>query len=119
MVRPLSFLVALPLAAAWPGVMEANQRLQKRVEPGPREPLFRSGRPNTSQPPLGGFNAAEQFVDVRPGSGHEFRSPGTGDLRGQCPGLNAAANHGYIPRNGKVSTTQSEFTMLNEDLVER
>ncbi|KAK0103058.1 hypothetical protein ONS95_000765 [Cadophora gregata] len=112
MVRALRLLVALPLAAAWPGVMETNERLQKRVEPEPREPLFKSGRPNTSQPPLE-FNAAEQFVDTRPGSGHEFQSPGTGDLRGQCPGLNAAANHGYLPRNGKVTTTQT-ITGLGE-----
>lgn len=75
MVRAFGFLAALPLVAAWPGVMEANERLQKRVEPEPREPLFKSGRPNTSQQPFG-FNAAEQFVDVRSGSGHEFKSPG-------------------------------------------
>ncbi|KAH7330403.1 Chloroperoxidase [Rhexocercosporidium sp. MPI-PUGE-AT-0058] len=92
--------------------MEANERLQKRVEPEPRQSLFKSGRPNTSQPPLG-FNAAEQFVDVRPGSGHEFKSPATGDLRGQCPGLNAAANHGFLPHNGLVTTEQT-ITGLGE-----
>lgn len=31
------------------------------------------------------------------------RAPGPGDLRGPCPGLNAMANHGYIPHNG-IST---------------
>ncbi|KAL2067474.1 hypothetical protein VTL71DRAFT_1899 [Oculimacula yallundae] len=107
MVRALAFLAALPLVAAWPGVMEANERLQqKRAEPGPREPLFKSGRPNTSQQPLT-FNAEEQFVDVRPGSGHEFKAPVKGDLRGQCPGLNAAANHGFFPHNGLVTTQQT------------
>ena len=34
---------------------------------------------------------------------HEFRPPGEGDQRGPCPGLNALANHGYIPRDGVVS----------------
>lgn len=37
------------------------------------------------------FNAADQFVDVGPGSGHEFVAPGPNDKRGPCPGLNAAA----------------------------
>jgi len=26
-----------------------------------------------------------------------------GDVRGACPGLNALANHGYMPRNGIAS----------------
>lgn len=36
---------------------------------------------------------------------HEFQPPNLdgGDQRGPCPGLNALANHGYIPRNGVVS----------------
>ncbi|KAJ7108982.1 Cloroperoxidase [Mycena crocata] len=36
--------------------------------------------------------------------GHEFRAPKKGDVRGPCPGLNALANHGYLPRNGKSFT---------------
>lgn len=36
---------------------------------------------------------------------HKFQPPNLegGDQRGPCPGLNALANHGYIPRNGVVS----------------
>ncbi|KAJ5779131.1 hypothetical protein N7457_006851 [Penicillium paradoxum] len=36
---------------------------------------------------------------------HEFQPPNfeNGDQRGPCPGLNALANHGYIPRSGVVS----------------
>lgn len=90
--RNALFIALAPYAAAWPAVMEAT--LQKRVEPGPREPLFLSGRQNTGVVPPVTFDAEEQFVDVRPGSGHEFVAPGPGDIRGQCPGLNAAANHG-------------------------
>lgn len=86
--------------------MDASANLEKRVEPGPRQPTFLSGRPNTSQPPAG-FNAQDQFVDVRQGSGNEFQSPGPGDIRGQCPGLNAAANHNFIPRNGLLTTSQT------------
>jgi hypothetical protein len=33
---------------------------------------------------------------------HEFQPPNfdRGDQRGPCPGLNALANHGYLPRDG-------------------
>ncbi|USW57809.1 Putative chloroperoxidase [Septoria linicola] len=99
-------LSALPLAAAYPWAMEASSQIQKRAEPEPRQPLFLSERPNTSQPPVT-FDAEEQFVDVSEATGHEFRSPGTGDIRGQCPGLNAAANHNYLPRNGIANTEQT------------
>lgn len=29
------------------------------------------------------------------------------DIRGPCPGLNAAANHGFLPRNGIASIEQT------------
>lgn len=38
-------------------------------------------------------------------------APGPGDIRGPCAGLNAAANHGYLPRNG-IATTESVNTGL-------
>ncbi|KAF2827504.1 Cloroperoxidase [Ophiobolus disseminans] len=107
MLAKLSTLFAvLPLAAAWPQVMHMNEQMHKREEPPQRQPLFKSGRQNTGLPALG-FNAQDQFVNVTRGSGHEFAPPGSGDLRGQCPGLNAAANHGFIPRNGLLNTAQT------------
>ncbi|KAJ4287353.1 hypothetical protein N0V90_012751 [Kalmusia sp. IMI 367209] len=42
----------------------------------------------------------------RPEPGYEFKAPGPGDSRGPCPGLNLLANHGYLPRNGKVTFGQ-------------
>ncbi|KAG7005412.1 sister chromatid cohesion protein pds5 [Physcia stellaris] len=57
------------------------------------------------------FNAAEQFVDVRPGSPHQFIAPKAGDKRGLCPGLNAAANHGFLPRSG-ITTIAASVTGL-------
>jgi hypothetical protein len=38
---------------------------------------------------------------------HEFQPPNfeNGDQRGPCPGLNALANHAYIPRSGVVSVS--------------
>ncbi|KAI5360403.1 Putative chloroperoxidase [Septoria linicola] len=48
--------------------------------------------------PSSSFNADLQRISV---SGiHEWRAPREGDARGPCPGLNALANHGYLPRNG-------------------
>ncbi|KAJ5835677.1 Chloroperoxidase [Penicillium robsamsonii] len=32
---------------------------------------------------------------------HDFRPPRIGDSRSPCPGLNALANHGWLPRSGK------------------
>lgn len=107
LVKLSTFLVALPLTAAWAGVMEMNEKMQEYAEPPDREPLFKSRRPNTSLPPVG-FDAAEQYVNVGLNSGHEWKAPETSDLRGPCPGLNAAANHNFIPRNGLLSIDQSE-----------
>ena len=51
-----------------------------------------------------GFDPETQYVSV---SGeHAWIAPKSSDLRGPCPGLNAMANHGYIPRNGYVSIPQ-------------
>ncbi|KAF2206480.1 hypothetical protein CERZMDRAFT_72150 [Cercospora zeae-maydis SCOH1-5] len=47
-----------------------------------------------------------QLINVGEGSGHEWQAPGPNDLRGPCPGLNAFANHGFLPRNGYATITQ-------------
>ncbi|KAK4496985.1 hypothetical protein PRZ48_011434 [Zasmidium cellare] len=56
--------------------------------------------------PVPQFNAAEQYIDVSEGSGHEYVAPGPDDLRGPCPGLNAMANHGFLPHNGYATISQ-------------
>ncbi|SCV32443.1 related to oxidase [Fusarium fujikuroi] len=59
------------------------------------------------------FNAEKQRISV---SGeHEFLPPNlkAGDQRGPCPGLNALANHGYLPRNG-VADMQTIIKATNE-----
>ncbi|SMR43126.1 unnamed protein product [Zymoseptoria tritici ST99CH_1E4] len=85
-------------AAAWPMVMQADNNMKRA-----------SGDiPNTGvghQNPV--FDAKDQYVDVTDGGPNAFQSPGSGDLRGQCPGLNAAANHGFLPRNGKATAQQT------------
>lgn len=50
------------------------------------------------------FSAKDQYVS---NSGdHAFVPPGAGDQRGPCPGLNAMANHNYLPHNGVATISQ-------------
>ena len=53
-----------------------------------------------------GFDASAQLIDVT--GAHAFVPPDftAGDLRGPCPGLNALANHNYLPHDGFASVTQ-------------
>ncbi|KAH7351203.1 hypothetical protein BKA65DRAFT_525413 [Rhexocercosporidium sp. MPI-PUGE-AT-0058] len=108
--------MALPLVAAWPAVMEAVQngenlkgfQKQQTVYPTVPPPKFITDRDNSgSHGKCTLFDAKDQFVDVRTGSGHEFKSPGTNDKRGQCPGPNAAATHGFLSHNGVATTQQT------------
>jgi hypothetical protein len=51
-----------------------------------------------------GFNATAQYVSTE--GQYAFVAPDLSvDNRGPCPGLNAMANHGYLPHNG-VATIQ-------------
>lgn len=60
-----------------------------------------------------GFDAGAQAVSVT--GEHAFVAPnfGAGDQRGPCPGLNAAANHGYIDHSG-VDTFNNILAGVNE-----
>ncbi|KAJ5585785.1 hypothetical protein N7450_005572 [Penicillium hetheringtonii] len=51
--------------------------------------------------PCSYFDASDQFVSVE--GEHEYVAPTSDQIRGPCPGLNAAANHAYIPRSGIAS----------------
>ncbi|KAF2821658.1 Cloroperoxidase [Ophiobolus disseminans] len=52
------------------------------------------------------FDAKKQYINVTKGSGHEYVPPGANDLRGPCPGLNAFANHNFLPHNGYATVQQ-------------
>ncbi|KAK5164869.1 uncharacterized protein LTR77_009533 [Saxophila tyrrhenica] len=46
--------------------------------------------------------------------GHEWSPPGPFDSRSPCPGLNALANHGWLPRSGKdISYEQIQSAATN------
>jgi hypothetical protein len=100
-MRPqLFFLVGL--TAAFPQLLENKKRLSTPTLPlsenehnsGPFESLV--------------FSASEQFVNVNPGTAHQYVAPGPNDKRGPCPGLNAAANHGFLPHNGITTIPKSK-----------
>lgn len=59
------------------------------------------------------FVAKEQLIDTH--GEHAFIPPNfqAGDQRGPCPGLNALANHGYLPHNG-VADMQTIIKATNE-----
>lgn len=44
------------------------------------------------------FDPTSQYVSTT--GEYAWVAPGAGDQRGPCPGLNALANHGYLPHNG-------------------
>lgn len=46
--------------------------------------------------PVSTFNAAEQYIDVSEGSGHEYVAPTAGDLRGPCPGYETMLHFSFI-----------------------
>ncbi|UJR11410.1 hypothetical protein I4U23_015590 [Adineta vaga] len=53
-------------------------------------------------------------LKLQPDALHPFQEPGPFDIRGPCPGLNTAANHGYISRNG--ITTFAELVQMQQEL---
>lgn len=73
-------------AAQDPEIMARTQEITKMIEArqagaGAATALFE---------PVNTFNAKAQYVDVSPGSGHEFVPPSGDDLRGPCPDLDAS-----------------------------
>ena len=53
------------------------------------------------------FDAADQFVVNDGDYYYQAANFDAGDIRGPCPGLNAAANHGYIARNGVTNLLEA------------
>ncbi|KAJ5054164.1 uncharacterized protein L3040_000446 [Drepanopeziza brunnea f. sp. 'multigermtubi'] len=103
MMMMFSVLVLVFMASAFPSMADVIETRQA-VPPVPL-PLSQN-EPNCGIIPCPTFDAADQFVDVRPGTPHQFVPPTASDRRGPCSGLNAAANHGFIPHNGIGTVTQ-------------
>lgn len=94
-----AFAALAGTATAWPAVMQQDILLKRATD---------LGRLNTGAGhPDPNFVASEQYVDVTDSGPNPFQAPSSTDLRGECPGLNAAANHGFLPRNGRPTIAQT------------
>lgn len=97
----------VPLIAAFPAAL-----IQEAFEKDPQLAELLTRQQKTVDQatgifePSNTFNAEKQYIDVSEGSGHEYKPPGPNDLRGPCPGLNAFANHGFLPHNGYATIPQ-------------
>jgi hypothetical protein len=82
--------VCLAVASFADAYANIHQHLDKRQGRSSWGGLFPLATPK--------FNAEAQYVDTT--GKHAWKAPGKTDQRGPCPGLNALANHGYLPHNG-------------------
>lgn len=90
----LGTALAMPSYMDDPNALEMARALLKR-----QDPLGLSkSQTNCGPVPCTTFDEKDQLVSID--GAHAYHPPGLGDIRGPCPGLNAAANHGYLPRNG-------------------
>ena len=92
-------LLAAIGAAAFPNLAQEQMDRPPTSRNGKRSPLARIHKKRVS------FDPASQYVSTT--GEYAFVPPDftAGDVRGPCPGLNAAANHGYIPHNGVGTIT--------------
>lgn len=127
-------VTAFPFVANMPGVDSSLLRLNRRQSSGGSNP----GGPATCPGVNGGqthvpapgitdeypYNGAKNGL---PGNGkggyqvpapgdtaHQFVAPGADDIRGPCPGLNAAANHNFLAHDG--ITTFNELVDAQQNL---
>ena len=91
------------LVTAYPHIAElaAKQHVRRQSPPTVAFPEW-PGNPTHAL--YNQFNATEQLLDVT--GEHAWAAPTQGQIRGPCSGLNAAANHGYLPRSG-IATAES------------
>jgi len=112
MMRPLLFVVLGQACStlAFPGLTmhPSGPNILPRQSLPSNLPLS-SQEGNSGPIPSLLFDPVDQFVDVRPGTTHQYVKPKSTDERGPCPGLNAAANHGFLPHNGIPNILQSKF----------
>jgi hypothetical protein len=116
-ISPCSLLlaaVAAPLANAFPAaIFEAaanDPRVLAQAEKIQRDHAAKRQAGAASAEaifePVPVFDERLQYVNVSKGSGHEYVAPSGDDLRGPCPGLNAFANHNFLPHSGYATVQQ-------------
>ncbi|THV02059.1 hypothetical protein K435DRAFT_717657 [Dendrothele bispora CBS 962.96] len=97
----LSLLLQLLLGSFLPIAASSMSDLDNASSSSPsatrRCPLT---KPNGSPLKVKRANSTTNAIPIDVSGEHEFRMPQKGDRRGPCPGLNALANHGYLPHSG-------------------
>ncbi|KAI9728366.1 MAG: hypothetical protein M1828_003766 [Chrysothrix sp. TS-e1954] len=103
------------LTSAFPALRNADPKLVKRaaeisarstsslVEPDALG--ISAAETNCGPTPCLDFDPEDQIVSTT--GKYAWASPAADEIRGPCPGLNAAANHGYIPRSGILSVEEA------------
>lgn len=122
---------AFPFVSEQPGVDSSLFRNRPRQQPGGNFPGGAATCPfNDNHIPAVGISAKYPYNGAKnglPGRGkggyqvpapgdtaHAFIKPTSKDIRGPCPGLNAAANHGFLARDG--ITTFNELVDAQQNL---
>ena len=105
------------MSAAWPALQEmqnahpnvlreAAKLAGRTLEGLQNDPIGTSrAETNCGPTPCLNFDPVDQLVSIT--GQNTYASPAASDIRGPCPGLNAAANHGYLPRNGIATLEQT------------
>ncbi|KAK4498174.1 hypothetical protein PRZ48_010831 [Zasmidium cellare] len=94
----LSLVLLSTCATAYPFALDAD------IEARQATPPQGAGALPLTPPP---FDADLQRVSNS--GANRFIAPGRNDARGPCPGLNALANHAYLPRNGVATIPQFQY----------
>ncbi|KAF7870424.1 hypothetical protein EAF04_004169 [Stromatinia cepivora] len=118
-------VTAFPFVANLPGVDSSLLRANKRQQPSTSSCPF-----NANHITAPGISASYPYNGAKnglPGKGiggyqvpapgdtdHQFIAPKSTDIRGPCPGLNAAANHNFLARDGV--TTYNELVDAQQNV---
>lgn len=110
-----SSAAAFPWVAGAPGVdsslfKKAHAATQKRQTACPFNANHRPAAPYTApytyagaKNGIPGTGKGGIKVPADGDTAHKFVAPGSNDIRGPCPGLNAAANHNFLSHDGVVT----------------
>ncbi|KAI9710835.1 MAG: hypothetical protein M1828_002033 [Chrysothrix sp. TS-e1954] len=108
------------LASAFPALRNADpEQVQRAVEISERTTSslidrqqippdalgISAAETNCGPTPCLNFDPKDQLVSTT--GQNAWASPAADEIRGPCPGLNAAANHGYLPRSGIASIEET------------
>ncbi|KAH7341385.1 Chloroperoxidase [Rhizoctonia solani] len=103
-MRPLLATVTIALTASTVALPSMGGLGQNEAAGCPFANAVTSKR-QSNVAPLATFDPVKQKIDVT--GEHAFKPPVESDKRGPCPGLNALANHGYLPHNGVTNLIEA------------